>query len=259
MEQCKLSDSDMLKVLKIFAAALALSCTLTAQDSETIRVDFRVMPILSGEWTGIFYQPFVNGEMKELEFQSLSRSFETYPYAGENPIIFYRKDGVDENGKTIYTPVGRVLAKSKELLLFFMVNKAIGRSDAIEEFSLIGLDDSPQALPMDYISFLNLTGVELGCRFKNENILLRPGFNAPYSLRDSLSKDLFVGMVVQHENSRRVVMKNNWRFESGNRHIILLLPPKKAGSFRIRAYRITEYVGENSKFNSAWTLGEAKP
>ncbi|MBL6920480.1 MAG: hypothetical protein ISR41_08300 [Puniceicoccaceae bacterium] len=249
----------MLKVLKIFAATLVLSYTLTAQESETIRVNFRVMPILSGEWTGIFYQPVVNGEMKELEFQSLSRSFETYPYTGENPIIFYRKGGIDENGKTIYAPVGRVLAKSKEQLLFFVTNKAIGRNDAIEEFSLIGLDDSPQGLPMDYISFLNLTGVELGCRFRNENILMRAGFNGPYSLRDSLGKDLFVGMVVQHENSQRIVMKNNWHFESGNRHIILLLPPKKAGSFRIRAYRITEYVGENSKFNSAWTLGEAKP
>ena len=249
----------MLKVFKILGVALVLSQTLTAQDSEIIRVNFRVMPILSGEWTGIFYQPAVNGEMKELEFQSLSRSFEIYPYMGKNPIIFYRKDGVDEDGKTIYAPVGRVLTKSKELLLFFMENKAIGRSEAIEEFSLIGLDDSPQALPMDYISFLNLTGVEMGCRFKNENILLRPGFNAPYSLRDSLGIDIFVGMVVQNKNSQRVVMKNSWRFESGNRHIILLLPPKKTGSFRIRAYRITEYVRENSKFNSASTAGATKP
>ena len=249
----------MLNILKIFAVTFALSCTLTAQESETIRVDFRVMPVLSAEWTGIFYQPVVNGEMKELQFQSLSRSFETYRYTGENPIIFYRKDGVDEDGKTIYAPVGKVLAKSKELLLFFMENKAIGRSDAIEEFSLIALDDSPQALPMDYISFLNLTGVELGCRFKDENLLLRPGFNAPHSLRDSIGKNIFIGMVVQNENTQRVVMKNNWLFESGNRHIILLLPPKKAGSFRIRAYRITEYVRENSKFNSSWTPGAAKP
>ena len=249
----------MLKVLKILGATLVLSYALTAQESETIRVNFRVMPILSGEWTGIFYQPVVNGEMKELEFQSLSRSFETYPYTGENPIIFYRKDGVDEDGKTIYAPVGRVSTKSKEQLLFFVTNKAIGRTDAIEEFSLIGLDDSPQALPMDYISFLNLTGVELGCRFRNENILMRAGFNGPYSLRDSLGIDIFVGMVVQNENSQRVVMKNNWHFESGNRHIILLLPPKKAGSFRIRAYRITEYVRENSKFNSASTPRATKP
>lgn len=249
----------MLNILKIFAVTLTLSCTLTAQASETIRVDFRVMPVLSAEWTGIFYQPVVNGEMKELQFQSLSRSFETYRYTGENPIIFYRKDGVDEDGKTIYAPVAKVLAKSKDLLLFFMENKAIGRSDAIEEFSLIALDDSPQALPMDYISFLNLTGVELGCRFKDENILLRPGYNAPYSLRDSIEKNIFIGMVVQNENTQRVVMKNNWHFESGNRHIILLLPPKKAGSFRVRAYRITEYVRENSRFNSSWTPRAVKP
>jgi hypothetical protein len=249
----------MLKTLGIFAVTLALFCTLAAQASETIRADFRVIPVLSAEWTGIFYQPDVNGEMKELQFQSLSRSFETYRYTGENPILFYRKDGVDEDGKTIYAPVGKVLAKSKDLLLFFMKNKAIGRSDAIEEFSVIGLDDSPRALPMDHISFLNLTGVELGCRFKNENILLRPGYNAPQSLRDSIGKNIFIGMVINNENSQRVVMKNNWHFESGNRHIILLLPPKKAGSFRIRAYRITEYVRENSKFNSSWTPRVSKP
>jgi len=249
----------MLRILKILGAALALSCTLIAQESETIRIDFRVMPVLSAEWTGIFYQPSANREMKELHFQSLSRSFETYRYTGENPIVFYRKDGVDEDGKTIFAPVGRVLAKSKELLLFFMENKAIGRSDAIEEFSLIGLDDSPQGLPMDYISFLNLTGAELGCRFENENILLSPGLNAPYSLRDSLETDIFVGMVVQHENSKRVVMKNTWHFKPGNRHIILLLSPKKAGSSRMRAYRISEYVGENSKFNSSSIPAGTKP
>jgi len=249
----------MLKITKILGTVLALPCTLMAQESEIIRVDFRVMPVLSAEWTGIFYQPNVNGEMKELQFQSLSRSFETYRYTGDNPIIFYRKDGVDEDGETIYAPVAKVSAKSKELLIFFMSNEAVGRSDTIEEFSLISLDDSPQGLPMDYIIYINLTGVQLGCRFENENILLRPGFNGPYSLRDSLETDVFVGMVVQHENSQRVVMKNNWHFKSGNRHIILLLPPKKAGSFRMRAYRITEYVGENSKFNTSSIRGRMRP
>lgn len=242
----------MRNFLLAFFLSFVLASIVSGQESETVRTEFRVIPVLSADWNGVLYRPSPGSDFVELKFQSLARSFKTYEYQGPNPIVFYREDGVDESGETLYKPVGSLSVQSSELVVFFMRNSAIGRNGSKLEFALFGLDDGPDALPMDHVSFLNLTGVQLGSRFMEENIMLEQGFNRAISLKNSLEEDIFVGMVVQNEESHRIVLKNNWRFNEGNRHIILLLPPKKAGSFRIRAYRITEFVGENSRFNSSW-------
>lgn len=227
-----------------------LAVNVFGQEKETVRAAFRVIPALSADWNGILYRPNPSSDFRELKFQSLARSFTTYEYQGSNPLTFYRKDGFDKNGETLYAPVGSLNIESNELVVFFIKNRATGRNDADLEFTLFGLDDSPSALPVDHVSFLNLTGAPLGCRFIDENLTLDNGFNAAISLEGSVEEDIFVGMVIQNETNHRIVLKNNWRFNSGNRHIILLLPPKKAGSFRIRAYRISEFVGENPRFSS---------
>lgn len=242
-----------MRILLFILVTLAfMTAHLTGQGNENVRTEFRVIPILSADWTGIFYRPTPSSDLSELKFQSLARSFSSYNYQGPNPLIFYRKDGIDENGKPLYKPVGNLKIVSSELVVFFMSNLAIGRNSSNLEFTLIGLDDSPSALPVDHVSFLNLTGTQLGCRFMDEDLILENGFNEAISLGESVDEAIFVGMLVMNENSHRVVLKNNWRFNKGNRHIIMLLPPKKAGSYRIRAYRISEYVGENPRFRSSF-------
>lgn len=227
-----------------------------ANEEEVVRADFRVLPVLNATWRGIYYQENQSGDMTELEFRSLARSFDTYKYVGPNPIKFYRTDGYDDEGNLLYKEVGAALVSSDEMLFVFKPNTQASESSALE-FSVSGISDGPDTFPIDHISFINFTGIPLLCRFLNEDRLIRDGVNTPISLQSDLEEDLFIGLLVQNETTQRIVLKNSWRFNPGNRHLILLLPPKKSGSFRIRAYRVTEYVGENSRFNKSWTPNAA--
>lgn len=243
--------------MRFFAILTIFTCGLMAQvraqsEPELVRADFRVLPILTADWTGIFYQPAPDEPMVELEFRSLARSFETYEYHGPDPLRFYRETGTTPEGEPAYTEVGRVSVSSPEMLVFFM--KQAPRDDPdTREFSLLAMNDSPKGLPMDHIAFVNFMEIPFRCRFMDENFVLKPGISEPVSLRDNLNEDLFVGLVLQNNDTHRVVLRNNWEFQPGNRHLILLLPPKKAGSFRIRAYRVTDFVGEKERFNSDWS------
>jgi hypothetical protein len=237
----------------IISCLIGLVAGLSAQSENSLfRADFRVLPILSADWTGIFYQPAPDEKMAELEFRSLARSFDTYKYVGPNPLRFYRENGLNEEGEMIYKEVGQVTLSSSEALVFFMKQAEKPKADSME-FSLLAMNDSPRGLPLNHIAFVNFMPVPFGCRFVEKNIMLQPGISQPISLEDKLGEDLFVGLVLENENSHRVVLRNNWEFRTGNRHLILLLPPKKAGSYRIRAYRVTEFVGENQRFNPSWS------
>lgn len=239
----------------LLATLLAYTCFANAQqDEELVRVKFRTLPILSADWEGIFYQPAPEEEMVEIHFRSLSRSFLTYDYYGPRTLRFYREDGLDEEGEMRYRTVGLVNAAYKDLLIFFKPNSRQAETDP--EFKLLPLDDSPNGLPINHISFINLTRASFACRFVEDNMVLPPGLTGPISIQDALGEDLFIGLAVSNAQTQRVVLKNRWEFQPGNRHLILLLPPKKAGSFRIRAYRITEFVGENQRFNPNWTPPE---
>ena len=85
------------------------------------------------------------------------------------------------------------------------------------------------------------------------DMVLTPGENKPISVEKRLNEDIFIGLAVTNENSHRVVLKSRWQFHKGNRHYILLLPPSREGSFRMRAFRITEFVGDFQRFNGNWT------
>lgn len=228
-----------------FTANAFIAVNVFAQKDSLIRTKFRVMPVQSAKWTGIFYKPEVNAPMQELKFQSLSRSFHRYRYLGTNPVIFYRENGKNDDGEIIYKEVGKTSIRDKQSLIIFVPKSTTNNPN---EFNLISLDDSPKGLPNNHLSFINITGITLACRFLQQNLFLEPGVTGPISLQEAINEDVFIGLAIQDGDRARVILKNNWYFYTGNRHLILLLPPKKLGSYKIQAYRISEFVGENREF-----------
>lgn len=224
-----------------------LSSVHAQEPEDLVRASFRTLPILSADWNGIFYQPAPEQEMVEIHFRSLARSFLTYEYEGPKFLHFYREDGRDEEGEMRYRSIASVEVSASEMLVFFKPNPQAGENQP--EFNLFAIDDSPNGLPANHIAFINLTRANFACRFIDDDMMLRPGLNGPISIINSLNEDLFIGLAVSNENTHRAVLKNRWQFQAGNRHLILLLPPRKEGSFRIRAYRVTEFVGEKERFN----------
>lgn len=241
---------SLLIILFMVSASLAAA----QQADSLVKAKFRTLPVLSADWKGIFYQPAPKADMIEVDFRSLSRSFFTYDYEGPEMLSFYREAGLDEEGEMQYRTVGIVKVSAKEMLIFFKLNP--DRSDSEPEFNLLAIDDSPNGLPNDHIAFINFTRANFACRLGDRDMVLRPGLTGSISVADSLEKRLFIGLAVSNQQTQRVVLKNTWEFHPGNRHLILLLPPKKKGSFRIRAYRISEFVGEKQRFNPNWSPPE---
>lgn len=239
----------MIRLLLLFSLLGCLT-TYAQNGAELVKADFRVFPVLNIEKTGIFYRPAPDAEMIELVFRHRARSIDTYEYKGEPIIRFYREEGLDEEGVMQYRTVGQVDVVAGEMLIFF-AEATKGESNL--EFSLLALDDSPNGLPMDHVTFLNFTPIPLACRFMDRDMTLTPGENKPISVEKRLNEDIFIGLAVTNETTHRVVLKSRWQFHKGNRHHILLLPPSREGSFRMRAFRITEFVGENQRFNGSWT------
>lgn len=245
----------MIRTIRILCLTMGLLNSVQGQaTSEIVKTNFRVFPVLTGEWEGIFYRPQAEKEMEEIFFRPRNRSLESYEYSGSPQLNFYREDGLNEDGEMQYRKVAQASVTGSEILVFFTQSKAEGEDTM--EFSTLAIDDSPGGLPSDSVSFINLTKVPFVCRFMDKDMMLQPGQSAPVSVKEKLAEEVFIGLAITNENSHRVVLKNRWRFHPGNRHLILLLPPQVLGSFRIRAYRISEFVGENQRFNPSWSPPE---
>jgi hypothetical protein len=239
----------MIRLLVFFSLLGCLSAN-AQNGAKLVKAEFRIFPVLNIEKTGIFYLPAPDAAMVELVFRPRARSISTYEYKGEPAIRFYRENGLDDEGVMQYRIVGQVDVIAGEMLIFFAEARKSGRNF---EFSLLALDDSPKGLPMNHVTFLNFTPIPLSCRFMDLDMVLTPGENKPISVEKRLNEDIFIGLAVTNENSHRVVLKSRWQFHKGNRHYILLLPPSREGSFRMRAFRITEFVGDFQRFNGNWT------
>ena len=236
----------MIRLLVFFSLIGCL--TAYAQNGENlVKAEFRVFPVLNIEKTGIFYRPAPDAAMIELVFRNRARSIDTYQYNGAQLMSFYRENGLDEEGVMQYRLVGQVDVVAGDMLIFFA---EAGKSGRNFEFTLLALDDSPKGLPINHVTFLNFTPIPLSCRFMDRDMVLAPGENKPISVEKRLNEDIFVGLAVTNNNSHRVVLKSRWQFHKGNRHHILLLPPSREGSFRMRAYRITEFVGDFQRFSA---------
>lgn len=243
----------MIRLLVFFSLLGCLSAN-AQNGAKLVKAEFRIFPVLNIEKTGIFYLPAPDAAMVELVFRPRARSISAYEYNGEPAIRFYREDGLDDEGVMQYKIVGKVDVIAGEMLIFFAEARKSKRNF---EFSLLALDDSPKGLPMNHVTFLNFTPIPLSCRFMDRDMVLTPGENKPISVEKRLNEDIFIGLAVTNENSHRVVLKSRWQFHKGNRHYILLLPPSREGSFRMRAFRITEFVGDFQNFKATEHDGES--
>ena len=236
----------MIRPLLLLSLLAAAAPVFGQNGSELVKAEFRVFPVPNIDQTGILYRPAPDREMRELRFRPGARSFDTYAYRGPPKLRFYREDGLNEDGEQQYRVVGQVDVNARKMLVFFADNGA--DNDRSPEFSLLAVDDSASAMPEDHVAFLNFTSIPFKCRFMDGNRTVQPGKNEPISVRQHLEDDVFIGLAVTNGDTHRVVLKNRWQFHPGNRHHVLLLPPKRSGSFRIRAYRLTEFVGEKPQF-----------
>lgn len=229
-------------ILFLFTSPLVLAI----EDPGLVSTEFRVFPVATFNDAGIFYKPSPEEVMREIRFRPRSRSLDSYTYQGPQPLTFFREGELDADGIMQYRAIGQVDVTAREMVIFFSPKQATENDSS--EFSLLGLDDGPNALPADHVTFLNFTNIPFACRFIDKNRVIQPGPNPSISVQEHLAEDVFIGLAITNQESHRVVLKSRWQFHPNNRHYVLLLPPAREGSFRIRAFQISEFVGDDGRF-----------
>lgn len=206
-------------------------------------INFCVYPIGSAQWNDLFYerQP---GVFEKLRFWAFERS-PTHRYTGTFPINFYHQQKNTE-GILSYQIVAQAHPddSSDKHLLFFIPTEVWNDGKRNELFEVASMKDSITLFPINTIRFLNATGSKLEGAFGKKSISLKRGISVPFSLEDLYKDEVFIGLSVQHEGELHKVLQNRWRFYPDYRELIILLPPKNAGSFRIQAYRLSQHKEE---------------
>ncbi len=224
--------------------ALSFSTILagaTALSADTERaVTFTVFGETGHDWSGLYYSP--DGEsFEELPFVRYTRSAPQRATITGDRIRIHRRD-LAADGTSLYAVAGEAVidAGLDRVLLFFFAERGGPRREGRARFRIMAMDDSVIALPRDHLVFFNATGVQLFGALDREELTLNQGQSRALDLRGLFGREVPVGLVVRSGETFERVLVNRLRFSPDRRTVILLLPPRREGSYRIQAVRLSE-------------------
>jgi hypothetical protein len=220
-----------------------LSPLIAAQNTpapQTHSFEFSVYPIGKYDWDALHYESSP-GSFEPIIFWPFERS-PKHEYEGVLPLNIYTSQ-VNEAGESEWKVVAQAQLnpRANPQLLFFI--PVIGE-DSMAGLQIVGLEDDLDSFPLDTITFFNATGANLEGVFGNKPIFLKTGLSSPYRLSDYYEQETLIGLAVHYEGEFKRVLQSKWIFREDYREIILLLPPKRAGSLKIRAVRIPQHKEE---------------
>jgi len=209
--------------------------------AEKVNFNFSVFPLESGNWREIFYSPVgdPSEEAVQLSFNTRERS-RNYSYDGPLPLRFFRWT-TDAQGNRIPQVLGSIQPKPEEkkgpLILFFEPPQDTG----LHRISV--LHDAGENFPNESIMFFNTMDVDFFGALGGKQIAIPPGKSGAVSFREYLNNEVPIALAIRHEGDIHLVANNNIRFSADRRILMILRPPGRPGSLRIRTQRLTEYTG----------------
>lgn len=211
----------------------------SAAESERV-VTFTVFGETGHDWSGLYFSP--DGEsFEELPFVRYTRSAPLRATIPGDRIRVHRRDLADD-GTFRYPVAGESVLDPgvDEVLLFFFAERGRRPRAGRGSFRVMAMDDSSASLPRDHLVFFNATGVQLIGALDAEELTLNPGQSRALDLRGLFGREVPVGLVVRSGETFERVLVNRLRFSPDRRTVILLLPPRREGSYRIQAVRLSE-------------------
>lgn len=217
------------------------------EEAPTLKLTFSVFPLDSGNWTGIFFAPKgePSKEIKEVFFNRSERSI-TYEYKGPSPLVFFRTTQ-NEEGETLYQPVASVSfppePTKQNVILFFEPQKE--KKDGPYDVSV--MPDQGTEFPKHSIVFFNTMDVPFIGMLAEHRLMLPPGTSEVFDVSGFLSKDVPIILAIRNDEDLHLVARNQIRFSPERRTLMILRPPKRKGSLRIRTQRLTEFTGKRGE------------
>ncbi len=182
-------------------------------------------------------------QVETIEFQNYRRSA-SYEYNGKQPIVFFREIINDDNTVTRF-PVATVNLPNSvnEYLLLFVPTGE--EKEAAGEFNIFHLNESIQAFPLDSIIIFNGAKEQLIGRVGKKNTIFSNGFSKEFDIKDFYiaEEDFFlvpVKFALETNEGPQIVFTNNFEFHPGQRTILILNPPDRPGSHRLKVNKLTD-------------------
>ncbi len=182
-------------------------------------------------------------KVETIEFQSYRRSV-AYEYRGLQPLVFFRETIGLDNVITRY-PIATVNASDgmAESLLIFVPTTSSMQDQG--EFTVFPLDDSITSFSSNRLIVFNATSVELIGRVGEENTRFAPGYSKVFDIRDYYiaEEDLIrvpVGFARVTKEGPQIAFTNTFDFHPEQRVILIIQPPSRPGSHRIRVNKLTD-------------------
>jgi hypothetical protein len=181
---------------------------------------------------GVGYVPKPEAPAVPLVFYPTARS-PRYTYEGGNPLRFY----LPANNGTTSAPAGEVTIPPgvRDGLLLFTPASGPGGP----RYSVRLIDDGPGRHPPGAIAIVNLSGLPLRGTVGRTEMVLKDGLNTPVKIARSapvMLRTMFRGRLYQS-------YAGTVELEAGERALLILLPPYRAGSLEVQSRLMMDEAG----------------
>lgn len=209
----------------------------SAEPPATVDIAFHVMQVGRASVPAIRYATG-QGASAGVELRSHQRTG-PYRYRGPNPIVFFR-DSAGADGQPVREPVGSLrMAKEIKQALVFAIPRAAGATGG-DELGFVAIDDSRGAFGPDKLVIYNALPVRVGAVLGTRRFVIEPGPGEPIDVKALGRGTLPVEFWIETAGGAKLVLGGEMDFTTDTREVMILLPPRRAGSWIIQSVRIIE-------------------
>ncbi len=220
------------KSLHFLVLSLALVPFSGAEEAD---LHFSIFPLKRGDWTGIYYAPTGNPEkLVELHFNPQERSRD-YPYQGPSPLRLYRKQNLADSSIHLRNVAQIDLPPSQNKLILLFSPR---RSPEFAKIFIIA--DDAEHYPPNSLLLINTLNRTVTGNLASEQVELASGGTHSVDLSTFPNQYIPISLGIMEKDAFYPVVQNQWFVSPGRRNLLILHPPTRPNSLRIRTQRISE-------------------
>ncbi|HEY5550958.1 MAG TPA: hypothetical protein VIK52_03660 [Opitutaceae bacterium] len=211
--------------------------TATSEPPKTIDIAFQVMQVGRASVPAIRYATAA-GQSTPVELNSHQRTG-PYRYRGPNTLVFFR-ESPGPDGKPVREPVGALrMAKEIKQAFVFAIPRAASATSG-DEMSFVAIDDSRGAFGPDTLVIYNALPMRVGAVLGERRFVVEPGASPPISVKELGRGTVPMEFWIETAEGSKLVLGGEIDFTADNREVMILLPPRRAGSWIIQSVRVSE-------------------
>jgi len=210
----------------------------TSNQLPVFTLSFRTLALEKGEYADMYIQSDSEDEPTPVFFNRYRRSG-SVSYTGTSPLVFFKMEKAPDPEippRRIPVAVFNITESTprSDLLLLMRPNPSTEPNQP--EFLVSEMDDSREAFPQNSVIYINLTSLDLVGTVNKKRADFPRGVSQPFSLTPTLN----TAILYDNEQDIHFLFENSFEFQKDSRVLLVLQPPKRRGSLRIRCRHIVD-------------------